>query len=79
MSGPDIWTEISTMILVVHPETNQGFMWLGTQYGLDRYDGYSFQLFVYDPRNPTASAGMGVYALFKDRDGALGGMRSIPE
>jgi ligand-binding sensor domain-containing protein len=52
-------------------QDDQGFMWFGTQYGLNRYDGYSFKLFVHDPRNANSLSGVYVSALFKDRDGAL--------
>jgi PAS domain S-box-containing protein len=52
-------------------QDNQGFIWFGTQYGLDRYDGYNFKVFVNDPRNPTSLGGVVVHALFKDRNGAL--------
>jgi PAS domain S-box-containing protein len=52
-------------------QDDQGFMWFGTQYGLNRYDGYNFKLFVHDPRNPNSLGGVYVNALFKDRDGAL--------
>ena len=30
-------------------QDDQGFMWFGTQYGLNRYDGYNFKVFVHDP------------------------------
>jgi ligand-binding sensor domain-containing protein len=36
-------------------QDNQGFMWFGTQYGLNRYDGYNFKLFVHDPKNPNSA------------------------
>ena len=52
-------------------QDDQGFMWFGTQYGLNRYDGYTFKLFVHDPRNPNSLSGVYVDGLFKDRDGAL--------
>ena len=52
-------------------QDDQGFMWFGTQYGLNRYDGYNFKLFVHDPRNPNSLGGVYVDALFKDRDGTL--------
>jgi ligand-binding sensor domain-containing protein/signal transduction histidine kinase len=52
-------------------QDDQGFIWFGTQYGLNRYDGYNFKLFVHDPRNPNSLSGVYVRALFKDRDGAL--------
>ena len=52
-------------------QDDQGFMWFATQYGLNRYDGYNFKLFVHDPRNPNSLSGVYISALFKDRDGAL--------
>src|SRR5258705_11454236 len=52
-------------------QDDQGFMWFGTQYGLNRYDGYTFKLFVHDPRNPNSLSGVYVSALFKEHDGAL--------
>ena len=52
-------------------QDDQGFMWFGTQYGLNRYDGYNFKLFVHDPRKPNSLSGVYVSSLFKDRDGAL--------
>ena len=52
-------------------QDDQGFMWFGTQYGLNRYDGYNFKLFVHDPRNPNSLSGAFIGALFKDRQGAL--------
>jgi Two component regulator propeller len=50
---------------------DQGFMWFGTQYGLNRYDGNSFRLFAHGPRNPKSFSGVYITALFKDRDGRL--------
>ena len=52
-------------------QDDDGFIWFGTQDGLNRYDGYSFKLFVHDPRNPNSLSGVYVRGLFKDRDGVL--------
>src|SRR5213594_540149 len=52
-------------------QDDQGFMWFGTQYGLNRYDGYNFRVFVHDPTNPNSLSGVFISALFKDRAGAL--------
>jgi ligand-binding sensor domain-containing protein/signal transduction histidine kinase len=52
-------------------QDNQGFMWFGTQYGLNRYDGHNFKVFVPNPRNPNSLSGVFISALFKDRDGTL--------
>ena len=48
-----------------------GFLWFGTQYGLNRYDGYDFELYVHEPGNERSAAGTWVYSLFKDRDGLI--------
>ena len=52
-------------------QDDQGFMWFGTQYGLNRFDGYNFKVFVHDPRNPNSLSGVFINALFKDRHGTL--------
>ena len=52
-------------------EDDQGFMWFGTQYGLNRYDGYNFKIFVNDPKNPNSLSGAFVDSLFKARNGML--------
>ncbi len=52
-------------------QDDRGFMWFGTQYGLNRFDGYNFRVFVHDPGNPASLSGVFISALFKDRDGVL--------
>jgi len=52
-------------------EDDQGFMWFGTQYGLNRYDGCNFKIFVNDSKNPNSLGGVFVDSLFKDRHGML--------
>ncbi len=52
-------------------QDDQGFMWFGTQYGLNRYDGYKFKVFLHDPADPRSLSGVFITALFKDRSGVL--------
>jgi signal transduction histidine kinase/ligand-binding sensor domain-containing protein len=52
-------------------QDNLGFMWFGTEYGLNRFDGYTFKVFVHEPNNPNSLSGVNVLFLFKDRDGKL--------
>jgi hypothetical protein len=59
-------------------QDNQGFMWFGTQYGLNRYDGYNFKVFAHDPGNPNSFSGVYIRSLFKDRDGVTCGIRPLP-
>ena len=52
-------------------QDNQGFLWFGTQYGLNRYDGYQFKVFKHDPGHEQSLSGVYIYSLFKDRTGTL--------
>ena len=52
-------------------EDNQGFLWFGTNSGLQRYDGYNLRPFQHDPGNPKSLSGSYINALFKDRSGKL--------
>lgn len=52
-------------------QDDQGFMWFGTQHGLNRYDGYKFRVFTHDPEKPNSISGNFIYSLFKDRSGML--------
>ncbi len=50
-------------------QTRQGFVWLGTEVGLVRFDGNGFQ--VYDKNTTPALPGNDVRCLLETRDGAL--------
>ncbi len=52
-------------------QDGQGFMWFGTLYGLNRFDGYTFKVYMHERGNPNSLSGVDVEALFKDRDGAI--------
>ena len=52
-------------------QDDQGFMWFGTQYGLNRYDGSKVRVFVHDPQRRDSLGCAFITALFKDRSGTL--------
>lgn len=52
-------------------QDDQGFLWFGTMYGLDRYDGYRFKVFKHERDNPSSLCGVEISSLYKDRSGAL--------
>ena len=52
-------------------QDDDGFLWFGTQSGLNRYDGYKCKVFKHDPRRPGTLSGVFLYSLFKDRSGKL--------
>ena len=48
-----------------------GFMWFGTQDGLNRYDGYQFIQLKHDPRDPATLRNDSILALHLDPNGDL--------
>jgi signal transduction histidine kinase/ligand-binding sensor domain-containing protein len=50
---------------------DQGFLWFGTQYGLNRHDGHKFKVFTPNPASVNSLSGGYIYSLFKDRSGML--------
>jgi len=48
-----------------------GFMWMGTQFGLVRYDGNRMTSFPYIPGNPYGCSGKEIGALFEDQHGDI--------
>ena len=49
------------MIQIV--QDDQGFMWFGSQYGLNRYDGYKFKVFKHEPGNANSLSGVHFFPL----------------
>lgn len=52
-------------------QDRQGFMWFGTFNGLNRYDGYEFEVFNYDPAVPQSLSHNYISALLEDSRGVL--------
>jgi len=52
-------------------QDDQGFMWFGSQYGLNRYDGYKFKVFKHERGVINSLSGVYIWSLFKDRSGTL--------
>jgi diguanylate cyclase (GGDEF)-like protein/PAS domain S-box-containing protein len=52
-------------------QTPDGFLWVGTQGGLHRFDGYNFVLYDHDPEDPASLADGFVSAVGHDHAGAL--------
>jgi ligand-binding sensor domain-containing protein/signal transduction histidine kinase len=48
-----------------------GFLWIGTDDGLKRYDGYRIRDYRHDPKDPNSLPDSYIVALFKDRSGKL--------
>ena len=52
-------------------QDNQGFMWFGTEDGLNRFDGYNFTVYKHDPEDPNSLSNSWILSMIKDRSGVL--------
>lgn len=52
-------------------QDKKGFLWFGTQDGLNRFDGYSFKIFRPDRTDPNSLADHWINSLFVDKSGRL--------
>jgi len=52
-------------------QDSKGYLWIGTQDGLNRYDGFSFKIFKHDPELPDSISYNSVIAIAEDKDGTL--------
>ena len=52
-------------------QDKQGFLWIGTQDGLNRYDGYNFVVFKSIINDSTSISHNFIYALAEDKDGNI--------
>jgi ligand-binding sensor domain-containing protein/signal transduction histidine kinase len=52
-------------------QDNHGFIWLGTDDGLFRYDGYALKAYRHDSESPHSLSENTIKAIYTDRDGIL--------
>jgi ligand-binding sensor domain-containing protein len=52
-------------------QDSKGFIWVATRDGLNRYDGYHFQVFKNNPQDATSLPDNFVQHLFEDKNGTL--------
>ena len=49
-------------------QDSRGFIWVGTQDGLNRFDGYTFKKFRHNPNDPNSISDSWVNTITEDRD-----------
>ena len=52
-------------------QDKNGFMWFGTQDGLNRYDGYNFKVFKNDPADSNSISDNFIFSIYEDKEGTL--------
>ncbi|OQY46611.1 MAG: hypothetical protein B6242_07285 [Anaerolineaceae bacterium 4572_78] len=52
-------------------QDRQGFMWFGTQDGLNKYDGYDFTVFKRDPDDSNSLSGNWITSIYEDTAGII--------
>lgn len=52
-------------------QDSKGYIWLGTQNGLDRFDGREFKLFRFNPADSNSISNNWIYAISEDRENNL--------
>lgn len=52
-------------------QTKDGFIWVGTKDGLNRFDGYHFKTYQHDPADSTSISDNYIKVIFEDQQGRL--------
>ena len=52
-------------------QDSKGYLWIGTQDGLNRYDGFAFKIYKHDPEDPSSISHNSILAITEDQDGSL--------
>ena len=50
---------------------SKGFIWFGTQDGLNKYDGYGFTIYKHNPNDTTSISSDLIYTIHEDKEGML--------
>ena len=61
----------SSSLISCFSQDRQGSIWVGTDYGLNRFDGYSFETFLHDEADSTSLCSNMVVSLLCDSNGQL--------
>ena len=61
--------ELSSHFISSICQDKDGFVWIGTEYGLNKFDGTQFTRYVHEDGDSTSLKGNAIRALHKDREG----------
>lgn len=63
--------DLSSSLTTAIAQDKEGFIWIGTEYGLNRYDGITFKAYLHDDSDENSIKSNIVRSLFKDKEGRL--------
>ncbi len=52
-------------------QDSHGFLWIGTQDGLNRFDGYGFNIYRHQPSDPSSLSGSNIHSVIEDKKGNI--------
>lgn len=52
-------------------QDHKGFIWFGTEDGLNKYDGYSFRVYRHNPDDPNSLSDNSVLSIYEDASGGM--------
>lgn len=62
---------LSQVTALIAIQDKSGFIWIGTQNGLNRYDGYNMKVYTHQDSDTSSLGGNFIYALFEDKKGHI--------
>src|SRR5687768_10333968 len=62
---------LSSENITVLYQDRKGFIWIGTAEGLNKYDGYTFTKYKFDPLDPFSLSQNLIYTIFEDKEGFI--------
>ena len=62
---------LSSNLITCICQDKTGYIWIGTEYGLNRYDGYRFTNYLHDANDPFSLVSNNITSLFIDIKGCL--------
>jgi signal transduction histidine kinase/ligand-binding sensor domain-containing protein len=70
-SGYSISDGLSQSVVNCIFQDSKGFIWLGTQNGLNKFDGYTFKIYSYDPDDTTSISNNWIFGITEDKAGNI--------
>ena len=67
-SGYSIAAGLSQSVVICLFQDSSGYIWLGTQNGLNRFDGYNFHILPYNPNDNISISNRWIFAITEDHE-----------